>query len=285
MCLILFSPDISRAKITQEVLAAGFRKNDDGAGIAYVEDNVVKVSKFFSGANTGEVYNRFLIAYQDIRARIRKGPILIHFRWATCGSKSARNTQPVIIYQDKLVMAHNGVFSGLSHSTEDISDTVQLAQSIKRMKWEHPFPSYKIKMLDGLCDMSSKLVFLDNNGRHTIVNEEAGGWEEGVWYSDGGITHAYENTDKHKNKGKHSVKSCVIMAGRIKPQMRVYPPSEEGLMAWQAQLNSDYDNDPVYRCDPLKDKRTYKQKPNWKHGEGYDESFQLGPRPPTPNDV
>jgi predicted glutamine amidotransferase len=178
MCLIIFTPNIARAKLRKAVLERGFKRNSDGAGLAFIEDGIVRLSKPFFN------FEDFHLAYQRIRSRINKGPLLIHFRWATCGSNTAVNTQPLVIYRGRLVMAHNGMFPALSNLGEDISDSVYLTRMIRNAGWNFPFKKNENEMLTALCDNYSKLVFLDNQGRYTIINEELGSWREGSWYSD-----------------------------------------------------------------------------------------------------
>lgn len=193
MCLIIFTPDLAKAKIHPEVLKKAFQRNNDGAGFAYVKDKKVVIEKpFFK-------FKDFYAAYQK---HPKKGALLIHFRWATCGENNGINTQPIPVVSDKLVMAHNGVFSALSIRESGISDSVFLSYVIRNLKWELPFNKSQYWMLTGLCDNSSKLVFLDHKGNHTIINEKAGSWKDGAWYSDDGNTYDYVMNELKEEKEK-----------------------------------------------------------------------------------
>lgn len=177
MCLIIFAPHINRAKIRRAVLERAFLRNSDGAGMAYVKDGELTISKAYMD------FDAFFKAYQRVRSTTHRGPLLIHFRWGTCGPNNETNTQPLNIYTGRLVMAHNGIFSGLSMKDSDVSDSVRLARLVRRAGWDYPFAKAQTEMLEALCDDSSKLVFIDNRGRHTIINERLGAWRAGAWYS------------------------------------------------------------------------------------------------------
>ena len=171
---------MSDSQFRPSILESGFNNNDNGAGFAYIENGKLKISKaYFKWSN-------FKRAFYSTVKRVKTGPMLVHFRWATHGSHNRTNTQPLWVQKDKLVMAHNGVFSSLSFDGIDLSDSVILSKIVKGLKWTLPFSRNQNLMLTGLCADRSKLVFLDQTGKYAIINEEAGAWRYGSWYSDGG---------------------------------------------------------------------------------------------------
>lgn len=180
MCLIIFAPKNKRTRISKATLEQAFFKNDDGAGMAYMNNGQLQISKAYT------TFDTFYKAYKNIRTLVLNGPLLIHFRWATCGPNNHTNTQPLNINTGSLVMAHNGVFSSLSDKASEVSDSVVLARLIRRMKWTLPLSKAQGEMLQALCDDSSKLVFVNNAGKYAIINEKLGAWHRGSWYSDNG---------------------------------------------------------------------------------------------------
>lgn len=179
MCLIVFAPNIRNAVIRKPVLQRGFEGNSHGCGIAYIEDGAVKIEKGFF------TFEKFFNTYSAIRQRITSGPILIHFRFATCGEHNKTNSQPIAV-RDDLVMAHNGVFSELSFPELNISDSVLLARNLNKMGMPFPISNPYRLILNALCAGYSKLVFFDKNGKWDIICSELGAWRNGVWYSDKG---------------------------------------------------------------------------------------------------
>lgn len=182
MCLIVFYPKIENCNVNYDILERGFERNSHGAGFCFIRDNKIIVRKKFIK------YSSFKRSFvRDTRGLT--GPVLIHFRLATCGPQNKTNTQPIPIRQGEFVMVHNGVFSSLSLDGSRISDSVRLAKMVGVMNWSLPFNRGQVGLLGALCDTTSKLVFMDNTGKYRIINAKAGSWRHGVWYSN---THSFE---------------------------------------------------------------------------------------------
>lgn len=182
MCLIVFIPNLRHSTVRKSVLERGFIKNNDGAGFAYIRDGALVLSKGY------DFFEDFYKAYKEARRSIDdRGPMLIHFRWSSVGVNNYTNTQPLPV-RDNLVMAHNGTIDGFKPDPllSDDSDSVCLAKVLRRVGWEYPFNRATKEVLRGICADESKLVFLNSQGRYTIINEQKGKWSRGAWYSDGG---------------------------------------------------------------------------------------------------
>lgn len=181
MCLIIFTPNAKTVTLRKAVLERAFERHSDGAGFAYVKGGRIIVSK---GHMT---FSPLWEALESAREGLT-GPLLIHFRWGTCGPDNAANTQPATIHQDRLVMAHNGMFHGLRDQAvkAGTSDSVALARLLRRTGWRYPFSKAHVDLLGLICGGSSKLVFLDHKANYLIVNESMGKWVMGAWYSDNG---------------------------------------------------------------------------------------------------
>jgi len=240
MCLIVFTPNIARARIQKSVLETGFNKNDDGAGFAYIVNGRVIVSK---------AYFEFDKFYKAFRSKTNglTCPVLIHFRWGTKGSKHARNVQPLVVYANQLVMAHNGVFEGLSQHKEDVSDSVNLARLIRRMEWVFPFSAAHNELLEGMCFGKNKLVFLSDSGAYKIINEKAGGWMRGAWYSDKKVVEDkkpvrmtygyYSNNNNNTKKCAKVTQSKLLPPGTLWSSMTA--EQRDAVMAWEKRLMVD----------------------------------------------
>jgi hypothetical protein len=210
MCLIIFTPNIRRALIRKSVLRRGFEGNPHGCGFSYIENGELKLDKGYF------TFEDFFEAYKATRERIRSGPFLIHFRYATCGEHNKINSQPIYSRND-LIMAHNGVFSGLSFPESGISDSVLLAQILNKMNMPFPITKPFRLILEALCNDYSKLVFMDKNGKWDIVNSRLGCWRAGCWYSDKGeclkreeAPGYYKSKAWRKKKGKKGKKPSMF---------------------------------------------------------------------------
>lgn len=236
MCLIILSPNVQKTRIKRTVLERGFDKNGDGAGMAFIDNGVLKILK-----TDHVLFNDFYADYQDIRAGL-KGPLLIHFRKLTKGSKSEMNTQPLGISSD-LVMAHNGTIDPLTKTEEDVSDSVQLARLLRRLKWEFPYSRAQVDLLSVACNNKSKLVFLDNKGRFQIVNAALGKWKEGAWYSDACECFEVPFWQRHNHGYSQSygpAKPKANIAERVKQTRLVHTAKAQTVR--QRELNAQWES-------------------------------------------
>jgi glutamine amidotransferase len=108
-----------------------------------------------------------------------------HWRWATGGTVTRDNCHPFRWGDDsRLAVAHNGVLPVPATATE--SDTRRFAAGLARVA-PRSLDSVSFMTELGRWASGSKLVVLsahpDTAERHYIVNESAGHWAEGVWYS------------------------------------------------------------------------------------------------------
>jgi predicted glutamine amidotransferase len=174
MCIAILSPrDVT---IPYENLVESFESNPDGAGFMYADNEELVISKGFMD------FNSFYEAY----APHQEKACAIHFRIKTHGEVTPDNTHPFQVGRHMGVI-HNGIINNVD-TTDDpsMSDTFHfnakfLAPIYKRdsrFAYKEHFKDL-IKSFIGY----SKLVFLNNKGHFSIVNEKAGFWDEGAWYS------------------------------------------------------------------------------------------------------
>lgn len=148
----------------------------------YTHDNVLEVVKGFFH------FREFYKAFRCVERTFPKTNIVIHFRIATSGLKNTPNCHPFVI-DDTLAFAHNGIFTGLGSLKE--SDTVVFNKTVLQLlpKGFLNIPRIKealdLYIKTGFC----KLAFLDAENNYTIINAQAGEWNNGIWFSNT----SYEN--------------------------------------------------------------------------------------------
>ena len=163
--------------ITDEQLRESFRRNSDGSGIAYTINNKLVIEKGIFDEN------QFVDAVRKAEV-ICDNNMIIHCRISTSGHKDYNNCHPHLIREDVCV-AHNGIISRLNGKETDNSDTVMYARDVlAKISTDDLVHNEAIKELISR-DIGSynKFVLLDNLGEYTILNEAAGHWNNGVWYS------------------------------------------------------------------------------------------------------
>jgi hypothetical protein len=188
MCIAICKPkDII---IPNEYLAESFEYNPDGAGFMYAENNELIIQKGFMD------YDSFLEAWEPHKEKAAA----LHFRIRTHGATDETNTHPFRV-GPHLGFIHNGVISKVDTDTDKSkSDTFHFnEQFLKHFYKRDSRFIYKdhFKALIKEYIGWSKLVFLNNKGHFTIVNEDAGKWDEGVWYSN----NSYKPVMTHNRRG------------------------------------------------------------------------------------
>lgn len=170
MCLIIAS---QTGKLpTEEVLQQGWNDNSDGWGLMQSDGSNVIVNKG--------------LRYKELEQLIEKlngNPFVIHYRWATHGNKNVDNCHPFRITK-QLYMAHNGVIN-IECPNKLMSDTWHFSKKLIEMGLDHlAIKDEEIAAhIKKWIGSGNKLAFLDYTGNITIVNDKAGHWEDGIWYS------------------------------------------------------------------------------------------------------
>ncbi len=223
MCLMITKP--AGVSIKKEHLEKAFDNNSHGAGFALATGSKVKTIKPFF---------KFDDFYREYSAYEKLGvPMLIHFRLATHGSKTAANTHPHQICRT-LAMAHNGVISKVKVQGDE-SDTrafireniTPIVKPVGRQGYAFPddiaaaLTDEKLKEYDDLIG-ASKLAFLTASGQFYHVNKKAGHDHDGCWWSndsykrDRYFSQAYDHSERHYYggyQGAHYDKQLVFCCG------------------------------------------------------------------------
>jgi gamma-glutamylcyclotransferase (GGCT)/AIG2-like uncharacterized protein YtfP len=167
MCQIIVKPE--GKKVDFEKLNKAQEWNEDGYGVTWWEFgelNTFKTMEF-------KRFKALLSTLKDTKA-------VIHLRNTTRGKTCNSNNHPFKIKSG--VLFHNGTVNGLSCSVEGGSDTLALSELINACDYnyiEDILPL--VKHIIG--NTINRLVFFEDDGEITIVNENLGMWENGIWYS------------------------------------------------------------------------------------------------------
>ena len=221
-------------RLPQSQIQNSWDNNDMGAGLLWNKNGKLNVFKTYE-------YEEYLEKYNSLRDDKSIGSIVLHFRIATSGYNGEHNLHPFLV-NDKLGFVHNGVIAGLGN--KKFSDTYEFNDMLK--KYKHDFLN---------CEMSkffiseymgrSKLIFLDNKDKHTIINEELGKWSSGNWYSND----SYKEYNDYVYYGNQKVTKGAVAGpvSAVKPFSEWDVVDDEGLYdEWEVY---DYLCD-IYGLDP-----------------------------------
>lgn len=179
MCIAIVKP--KNTEITDEALKNCYEKNPDGAGIAFSKDNQIYILK---GIFNKEQFIESVRKYE----KEADGAMLIHCRIGTSGLKDKENCHPHIINKH-LVMIHNGIINVKVPVESKVSDTIIFTREYLRALPSNFLENEYLKDLVRMAiGSSNKLCFLNEKGEYSIINENYGVWDNGVWYSN----HSYE---------------------------------------------------------------------------------------------
>ena len=188
MCIAILNT--KGATLKKEALGNCWLNNGDGAGILYIDNGVMKTSKELKS------FEVFYETYTHIKKSFGKNNILIHFRISTHGLVNESNCHPFLV-DDNIGFIHNGMIYNVEDSKEH-SDTYMFNENIlKNLK---PGFEHKPDIMDMIADfigVGSKLVFLNAKDEYCIVNEKAGHWYMGCWFSN----RSYEKVNNYVDYG------------------------------------------------------------------------------------
>jgi len=161
MCIIVVKP--AKAIITRKTLKTCYDSNSDGAGMMFATGGKLFVDKgYFS-------FRRFYKQFREHERAYPDSNFVLHFRIATSGGIRPDTCHPFYVHKN-LAFAHNGILSRLG--TKDKSDTMVFNETILQLLPPNFLDMDKAKnaIEDYITTSLSKVVFMDNAGKLTIMN-------------------------------------------------------------------------------------------------------------------
>jgi hypothetical protein len=139
-------------------------------------------------------FDSFYAAYKPHEDK----PMAVHFRIKTHGNLDQENTHPFQVGRN-LAFIHNGVIQAVDRPDKTKSDTYWFNQKILVPVYKRDsrfiFKDHFKELIKEYIGWS-KLVFLNNKGHYTIINEDKGNWDEGVWYSNSSYKQPRQSSKK-----------------------------------------------------------------------------------------
>jgi predicted glutamine amidotransferase len=175
MCIAILNT--KGATLKKELLHNCWKNNGDGAGMLYINDHgMMEVFKEMKD------FNAFYDKYTEVKHMYGKRNIVLHFRISTHGGVTESNCHPFMVHQD-LGFVHNGMIYNVPDSKIH-SDTYMFNESIlKKLKEGFEYDDDILDMIEMYIGSGSKLIFLNAYDDWAIVNEKAGHWNMGCWFS------------------------------------------------------------------------------------------------------
>lgn len=185
MCLLTFFPADVQPNVDN--LYNGSIINGDGHGWAIANGDRLLVGH---GMSEVEVIESFAIA----RSQNPHGPALFHSRYTTHGETNVENCHPFYLGGDqRTVLAHNGILPGnvQPRSKKDKRSDTRIAAEwfIPKVLGSPHLRRNRMKVEKWMGDYN-KIAILTVNPKYKeqayLLNEDAGIWDKGIWYSNDG---------------------------------------------------------------------------------------------------
>ena len=180
MCIALYLPKFQ--EVDRETLYNCYCSNPDGFGFAYFVDGKLIIRKFIGQNNISLGIEEFLLTREHFKSK----QFMAHFRIASHGKISKRTCHPFKI-NNEMVFCHNGILSDFTNQLSidsKISDTMLFNKKVfQKLPTDFMrYPVYK-KMLEETIGQFNKMIIMNADGNHWILNEDVGEWDKGIWFS------------------------------------------------------------------------------------------------------
>ena len=195
MCIIV-AKEKGQKLPSKDILKTCFERNNDGAGLMYVQDNKVVIDKGYMTFKS--FYKRIKKLQKRFNSDLTDKALVFHFRIGTSGENDKATTHPFPIssnsddlrktyFKTDLGMAHNGIISNYVYG-DNLSDTQNFVKDfvsvLKELNKKFYLNNKVMEIISNEANISSnKLCFLDNK-------------ENIYWYGDKVIDNGviYSNT-------------------------------------------------------------------------------------------
>lgn len=201
MCIIAAQPKGAKT-FERDTVWNMWVNNPHGAGYMYASEGQLRIHKpFFRLDDLWESYKENHLQFGH------ESPFVLHFRWATHGTRNKVNTHPHVVVPGKVGLVHNGILgcSTTIPKDRDISDTVWFIEQVLAGRDVDKLMSRRMrKKMAKWIGWGNKFVLLDHTGRMSIVNATMGESAMGCWFS---------NMDYEKNPFHSLDKYNICSAG------------------------------------------------------------------------
>lgn len=169
MCLLITKP--ANVSVIKSEMKNAFWANPDGVGFVVAVNDGFLEYKYLEFEPFWKQYQVF----QDY-------PMIIHFRYGTHGKAGLFNVHPFRVNED-LYFAHNGIIHDYGTCKTRSDTQVFNDEVLKPLSIGFQNSPDVMKLIAQIIGSGNKLAFMDKKGNFVRVNEKAGHFVDGIWYS------------------------------------------------------------------------------------------------------
>lgn len=196
MCVAVYLP--AGKEITNETLEACYKTNKDSIGFMFNSSEGLQIHKFLE-------YKPFKKSFRELRKLWPLSDFVVHFRIGTSGKIDYNNCHPFRIAND-VGLVHNGVLRCVNGDAKE-SDTHKFTQILRNLMDGKPElwgNDQFWKFVEEIIGTYNKLILLRNDGDFKIINEKAGTWKDGVWFSNTNWEPRVYNTTPYRSQTNYT---------------------------------------------------------------------------------
>jgi len=177
MCIIAAIP--TGVTISKETLNRCWVNNPHGGGFVCTDGAQVLIYKEMKS------FENYWASFEAARNKYPDSSFICHFRISTHGKINEENCHPFFV-TGKIAFCHNGIISN-APTSKDCSDTVMFNETILKNLPDGFLENIAtLALVKQYIGYGSKLAFITHDNRTIFVNESAGVWDAGIWYSNTG---------------------------------------------------------------------------------------------------
>jgi len=195
-------------------LREAYNANPDGYGYLFSSDSKLLYDKDIKAPKSVGVFDWFYVFY-ILTNQMAFSNFIIHFRTASSGSINVEYCHPFFVNGNLAFVQNGNIFHYSNYfypEKDNKTDIMRFNDNILKKLPGGFLDNPDIRnALEKYCKANfTKMIFMDNTGKVDIINEEAGEWIDGCWYSNGGIKNYigygysgayYYHADEVRHKG------------------------------------------------------------------------------------
>jgi glutamine amidotransferase len=229
MCLAIYKP----ADTAPDWVAYknGIDSNPDGWGFAVIDNGELLTA---CGMGGFDEFRHNLEPFSHCQA-------IIHFRWATHGTKDTTNCHPFFV--DDLAVIHNGIVNISTKSDETKSDTWHFVDAVLTPMYHRDrdfFLRSEVIYTQELAHNTSKFVFLRADGKHSIWNyNDCITEKDGHWYSNSAYL---SSRNWYAARPSLTVTATATASTHVQESGRAWAMLDEDEREYQRYVNEERDD-------------------------------------------
>lgn len=177
MCIGIYKP--IDGHISRDRLFQAYQANPDGCGILFASNGKLV------GVKGVMPFDEFYLYYYMVSRHLA---CVIHFRTASSGEIADNHCHPFFVNKG-LAFVENGNLFEFAYGEKGKTDVERFNEQVLCALPEDFLHKKQLRdLIEQYCKESmTKMIFMDNFGNVEIINQAAGEWVDGCWYSNGGI--------------------------------------------------------------------------------------------------